>query len=337
MENWQIWYLPTQRPQRPSTRLIWAYPLALSTIRDSVMGRIIVSKETDPYLNLALEEELLFTPHEGTWLYLWQNQNTVVIGRNQNPYMECDPGYMSRKKMKLARRLSGGGAVYHDLGNLNYTFLCREEEMDAKSQTRLISQALLSLGIQCCFSGRNDLLYDGRKFSGQAYYSEDGFSYHHGTIMIDLDMEVMEKALTPSRLKLDAKGISSVRSRVVNLKSICPAITAEAVADSLIKYYEESFGPAAVEIWDFKERLPSSSAKYRDPEWNLGKCPSYEASMDIAAAKGIFRLKVRVENGLIAEAALSSDSLEGLELHKLEQGLIGCLFEEEQVRRHLNS
>ena len=121
------------------------------------MGRIIVSKETDPYLNLALEEELLFTPHEGTWLYLWQNQNTVVIGRNQNPYMECDPGYMSRKKMKLARRLSGGGAVYHDLGNLNYTFLCREEEMDAKSQTRLISQALLSLGIQCCFSGRNDL------------------------------------------------------------------------------------------------------------------------------------------------------------------------------------
>ncbi len=301
------------------------------------MGRIIISRETDPYRNLALEEELLFTPHEGTWLYLWQNRNTVVIGRNQNPYMECDLEYMNRKHMKLARRLSGGGAVYHDLGNLNYTFLCREKEMDVPGQTRMVSQALMSLGIACSFSGRNDLLCDGRKFSGQAYYSEDGFSYHHGTIMIDLDLEVMERVLTPSSLKLDAKGIPSVKSRVVNLKSICPAITAEAVADSLIRCYQDRFGPSAVTIWDFEDKKPALAEKYQNKEWNMGKCPDYEASMDISTRRGIFSLKAHVENGRIARAVVSSDSLENLKLHELEQNLVGCLFEEEQVRRRLSS
>lgn len=309
------------------------------------MARVIVSTEHDPYQNLALEEELLFTPHDGLCLYLWQNQNTVVIGRNQNPYLECDISYMNQKGIRLARRLSGGGAVYHDLGNLNYTFLGKEKDLDPKRQTQLLARVLHSFGISCTFSGRNDLLCEGRKCSGQAYYSEDGFAYHHGTLLINSDLTAMEKILTPSRLKLEAKGISSVRSRVVNLNELSTSITAEQIARRLIQYFEEEYGNKKdnsngnlfknLTIWDFKAKPPQKAAEYSSSAWILGKCPDYEATMDIKTETGIFRLQAKVEEGLIQEAILSTDSLNPLTIQNLEKGLTGCLFEETAIRERL--
>ena len=155
------------------------------------MGQIILSARTDPAENLALEETLLFTPRREPWLYLWCNRPVVVIGRNQNPYLECSLDQLEQTGVPVVRRLSGGGAVYHDLGNLNYTFFCPEEQMDIQHQTNVIRRALEDLGITATFSGRNDLLVEGRKISGAAYYTENGCAYHHGTLLIDVDLEQM--------------------------------------------------------------------------------------------------------------------------------------------------
>lgn len=206
------------------------------------MGQIILSARTDPAENLALEETLLFTPRREPWLYLWCNRPVVVIGRNQNPYLECSLDQLEQTGVPVVRRLSGGGAVYHDLGNLNYTFFCPEEQMDIQHQTNVIRRALEDLGITATFSGRNDLLVEGRKISGAAYYTENGCAYHHGTLLIDVDLEQMAQALTPSGLKLKTKSISSVRQRVANLKEINPNLTMTAVAQALMARFQAEYG-----------------------------------------------------------------------------------------------
>ena len=139
---------------------------------------------TNPFINLATEEYMTFHAAEGeVTMYLWQNANTVVIGKNQNPWRECRVESMREGDCKLARRISGGGAVYHDLGNLNFTFIAREDEYDIPKQTEVILEAVRLLGINAEKTGRNDLTIDGMKFSGHAYYQSNGYCYHHGTIM----------------------------------------------------------------------------------------------------------------------------------------------------------
>lgn len=184
------------------------------------MNRIVVSEERDPYYNLALEEDLLrgVRPDE-VILYLWQNEKTVVIGRNQNPYLECDVSQLTASGVHLARRISGGGAVYHDLGNLNFTFIYHESRKNLDKQLNVIKKAVEALGgVTVELSGRNDLTIQGQKFSGHAFYAEDGHEFHHGTLMVDVDLGQLENVLKPSKLKMQAKGITSVKSRVVNLK-----------------------------------------------------------------------------------------------------------------------
>ena len=202
-----------------------------------MIRRLLVcrSRSFDPYENLALEEALLSRVGEGELiLYLWQNEGTVVIGRNQNPWKECRTALLAEEGGHLARRLSGGGAVFHDRGNLNFTFLMNEADYDLPRQLTVLEQACRSLGIPAQRSGRNDLLAEGRKFSGNAFYKHAGKAYHHGTLMLDVDLERVSRYLSPSKAKLAAKGVDSVRSRVVNLREFVPELTIDRLADALV-------------------------------------------------------------------------------------------------------
>ena len=178
--------------------------------------RVYHGKSYDPHFNLAVEKHLLDRVAPGECiLYLWQNQNTVVIGRNQNAWAECRTTLLESEGGKLARRLSGGGAVFHDVGNLNFTFLVRDEDYDVDRQLSVIQAACALAGIATEKSGRNDVLAEGRKFSGNAFYHHAGHAYHHGTLMVDVDKDKLGRYLSPPKAKLEAKGVASVRSRVV--------------------------------------------------------------------------------------------------------------------------
>lgn len=167
----------------------------------------IESNQFSPYRNLAVEEYLLLHCEDKECiLYLWQNQNTVVIGRNQNAWKECRTTKLEEEGGHLARRLSGGGAVYHDLGNMNFTFLINKEEYDLDRQLQVIIGAMEILGLKAEKSGRNDILIDGKKFSGNAFYEQEKHCYHHGTIMVGVNMETLSRYLTVSKDKLKSKG-----------------------------------------------------------------------------------------------------------------------------------
>ena len=177
----------------------------------------------NPYENLALEEMLLtHVPKESCILYLWQNQKTVVIGKNQNAWKECRFQELEADGGHLARRLSGGGAVFHDLGNLNFTFLIPSSDYDLSKQMSVILEAVRSLGIDAQKSGRNDVTVDGKKFSGNAFCQKGGNSYHHGTLMLRVDTQKVARYLNVSEKKLRSKGVSSVTSRVCNLCDFIP-------------------------------------------------------------------------------------------------------------------
>ena len=187
---------------------------------------VLTAEGTDPRRNLALEATLLHQVRPGEEiLYLWQNQRTVVIGRNQLATNECRIQALEADGGHLVRRLSGGGAVYHDLGNLNFTFLTCRRDYDVTRQTEVILQAVRALGIPAERNGRNDLTVDGQKFSGHAYYQTGDQCYHHGTLMVSVDLAPLEGYLNVSPLKLQAKGVASVRARVGNLADFCPGLT----------------------------------------------------------------------------------------------------------------
>ncbi|MBR2779572.1 MAG: lipoate--protein ligase [Firmicutes bacterium] len=240
---------------------------------------VIESPGTDPHYNLALERYLLEqVPGEECILYLWQNQNTVVIGRNQNAWRECRTALLRRDGGTLARRLSGGGAVFHDLGNLNFTFLMPTAEYNERRQEEVILAACRSLGIDAEMTGRNDLTVQGRKFSGNAYYHNRGKSYHHGTLLVDADRDKMGRYLQPSRAKLRGKGVDSVRSRVINLKELLPSLTVDILKEAVAASFASVYGRPVRRLVPEDLDQDAVSALYelqKQWEWiTAGICPS---------------------------------------------------------------
>ena len=211
--------------------------------------KFYVSDTVNPYINLAKEKVLFDAVDSDTLiLYLWQNQNTVVIGKNQNAFSECRTELLNEEGGVLARRLSGGGAVFHDLGNLNFTFICSSENFDVSKHVSVIKKALEMAGIITEVSGRNDILVDGKKFSGNAFFNSKGKSYHHGTILVNADIEKLGRYLTPPKAKLEAKGVKSVKSRVTNLCEFSSTLTCETVKKLLLTAFEEVYGLSATKI-----------------------------------------------------------------------------------------
>lgn len=306
----------------------------------------LVGDGTDPYENLALEDALLrAVPEGGLLLYLWQNAHTVVIGKNQNCFAECDLPLLEAEGGRLARRASGGGAVYHDLGNLNFTFLACDGSYDVSRQLEIILRALRSLGIPAGRTGRNDIAAGERKISGNAFRSTGGRSCHHGTLLWNVDLEKLSRYLRPSAAKLAAKGVPSVRSRVGNLTDFVPALTLDALRSRLIQslagVYGSSPEPFPMELVDFA-RLRETQELYSSPGWLYGRVSPAAQPEDTRHPSDILHppdtprrfvrrfhwgdidLRLTTARGRVERAEVFSDALDADRIARIPALLMGC-------------
>lgn len=299
--------------------------------------RYITTTETNPYRNLALEEYLLKNVKDDECiLYLWQNEKTIVIGKNQNPWKECKVAELEADGGHLVRRLSGGGAVFHDLGNLNFTFLATKENYSIERQLEVIVKAVKLLGIPAEKTGRNDISVDGRKFSGNAFYSDGYHCYHHGTILVNVDMSMLSHYLNVSRDKLVSKGVESVRSRVVNLTEYESVLTIEMMKKKLIKAFQQVYGfePEEINASQInKEELNALEDKFSSWDWLYGKKLDFNYSMGKRFAWGDIEIKLLVNSGKINECVIYSDSLETQIFEELPKILRGRVFSSDAMVR----
>lgn len=294
----------------------------------------------DPHYNLAVEQVLLESVAEGQCiLYLWQNENTVVIGKNQNPWKECKTALLQQEGGKLARRLSGGGAVFHDLGNLNFTFLMPQSEYNLDKQLSVIQSAVRSLGIDAQRSGRNDVLAEGRKFSGNAFYKNGKQAYHHGTLLVSADMEKLNRYLSPSKAKLQAKGVDSVRSRVVNLQELKPEITIDALKAALTAAFSEVYALPVKTLQEAcldQQQIQLLAARNRSWEWNFGQKLPFSWEYETRFPWGSVQLQLQIESGIIRHVRIYSDAMNCFLIPRWEDRLSGCRLERHALEAALD-
>ena len=286
-----------------------------------VMPRIVISTQTNPYLNIAVENYLLSLPSDGeVTMYLWRNRRTVVIGQNQNPWAECDVERLEADGGYLMRRRTGGGAVYHDLGNLNFSFVVPYECYDLSRQFGVMQRAVASYGLTTEVSGRNDVLCGGRKFSGNAFAKGRHQRLHHGTILIRTDVEELQRYLKPKPAKLQKHGVASVQSRVVNLGELVPEITAEDLIPRMVEAFGQEYGMKAEHVdFDTLAALPAVQSlrdEFADPEWKYGRWRQFVAQHaahfdwgDVEVSATVDEAHGRIEDVLVASDCLFPDAI----------------------------
>lgn len=293
----------------------------------------------DPHYNLAVEQYLLEGVKPGQCiLYLWQNQNTVVIGRNQNPWKECRTALLAEEGGTLARRLSGGGAVYHDLGNLNFTFLVSQGDYDLDRQLQVIQQGVSLLGLKAERSGRNDLLTQGRKFSGNAFYQNGTQAYHHGTLLVAVDMDKLGRYLSPSRAKLQSKGVESVRSRVVNLQELNPQATVPALSQALAQAFSQVYGLPLQRMTKNQLAEPAIedlARKNRSWDWCFGRKLAFAFDWEERFPWGSVQIQLDVDAGRIGQAQVYTDAMDWQLAPHLESLLSGCRLASCELKQRL--
>lgn len=299
--------------------------------------RLLISDSYDPWFNLAVEETIFRQmPTTQRVLFLWRNADTVVIGRAQNPWKECNTARMEQDNVRLARRSSGGGAVFHDLGNTCFTFMAGKPEYDKSVSTALVISALHNLGIHAQASGRNDLeveTADGmRKISGSAYKETADRGFHHGTLLLNADLTRLANYLNPDPKKLQAKGITSVRARVANLSDITPGLTHQQICDSIINAFFALYGEQVEAEHISPQALPDlpgfveNFARQSSWEWNFGQAPAFSHLLDNRFSWGGIELHFDVEKGHITRTQLFTDSLHPAPLEALAERLQGALY-----------
>jgi lipoate-protein ligase A len=303
--------------------------------------RILTTRTTDPFLNLALEEYLLdhLQPQECI-LYLWQNQNTVVIGRHQNPWRECKVEELEREGGRLARRISGGGAVFHDLGNLNFTFLLPRADYDLTRQLQVIVGAARQLGIRAEQSGRNDITVDGRKFSGNAFYLRRDRAFHHGTILVSVDMSKLGRYLQVSAEKMRSKGVQSVAARVANLAEFRPGLTTKETSEALKVAFQQTFYPASAceeaETYHDRPEVIALRSKYASWKWRFGQTPPFDVEWQTRFLWGGLDLCLCLDGGRIASATVYSDAMDEQFIADLGCALVDRTYQADDVREAVN-
>lgn len=304
------------------------------------MSNYIYSALTgDGWLNLARDGYFLENNKKGdVILYFYVNKNAVIIGRNQNAWKECSIANMDADGVQLVRRHSGGGAVFHDNGNLNFSFITDEKHYDLNRQMRVILNAVSKLGLKAELSGRNDITVDGKKFSGNAFSLAKGNRSHHGTILVNADLTKLSNYLCVSKEKMRSKGIDSVRARVCNICELSSGLTVEAMRRLVIESFIEEYGAASeyvfdgtalAEVEERRERLASW-------EWRFGKTPQFDFETDKRFSFGDTQIYFNSRNGVIRETKVYSDCLDTELTTEIENALTGVHFRKEEIKAALS-
>lgn len=284
---------------------------------------------TDAAYNLAFEEYVLYNKRDHDYLILWQNKNAVIIGRNQNAEAEIHRPFVQANDIQVIRRNTGGGTVYHDLGNLNYSFITDAEGIDRSTLDHFLNPvvaALRALGLDASASGRNDILVSGKKVSGTAQYLHKGRVLHHGTLLFDANTEVLSNALNPDPTKFQSKGVSSVRSRVANIRDHLK--TDMSVSDFWMHIKHTLASEHTIDdcLTDSElfEILKIKESKYDTWDWNYGKSPKYQFQTKTRWGGGLLDIQLSAENSKIKAIKICGDFLCWKPINDLENALINC-------------
>lgn len=293
----------------------------------------------DPYFNLASEEYLL-REKGGYYIYLWVNSPAVIVGVNQNTLQEVNLGYTETHGIKVVRRQTGGGAVYHDGGNICYTVIAPYDENadNYKKFTAPVIEYLRSLGVNAEFSGRNDVTVEGKKISGNAQTVYNGRIMHHGTLLFDTDMSALSSALKPNKLKMQSKGIKSVRARVTNIADCMQnKISAEEFKDGLSEYFKKTCREYTFTEKDLLRIRQLVEDKYSRYEWNVGRSPKAENSFEERFSFGTLRMDFDTAEGLMKNVKITGDFFSVRPVGEFEKLLEGVKFSRAEVSAALKN
>ena len=308
--------------------------------------KYIINENNNPRYNLALEEYVLKNL-DGEYFFLWQNEPTIVIGKHQNTISEINLDYVEKKGIHVVRRMSGGGAVYHDLGNINFSFIQEKKDLadfDFSFFTRPIVDLLGELGIKAEFNSRNDLAIDGKKFSGNAQYIFKKKILHHGTLLFNSEMEELVNSLKVSKDKIESKGLKSIKSRVTNIKDhIGEDSKIKEVSDFKVALFEhmknrmEEFEEYVLTENDKKEIEKLKKEKYDKWEWNYGESPEADIHRQRKYTAGKVESYIKLKDGLIENIKLYGDFFSSREIEDLESGLKGKKYMISEIAEYLKT
>lgn len=304
---------------------------------------LIKNGSTDPYFNMACEEFLLDYFKEPV-IMLWRNAPAVIIGRNQNALEELNLDFAKEHSIAVVRRLTGGGAVFHDLGNINFTMIvphCQEQWNDYAGFCAPVLEFLRSIGVYAAFSGRNDMTIDGLKFSGNAQTVRNGRMMHHGTLLYSADLSRLSGVLKPKEAKISSKGIKSVRSRVINIAEKLEApFSAEEFMNRLFAFFLQSGGTDS-RIYNFapkdKEKIEClAKDKYHTWEWTIGNAPKYNFEKSHKFEFGLVEVRLDTEKSIIKSCRIQGDFFGVFEVSLLEQKLCSIPHTREAIEKVLS-
>lgn len=300
----------------------------------------MVNEASDPAFNLAAEEYLLRHCGEDCCM-LWRNHNAIIVGRNQNTQAQINPDFVARHGTAVVRRLSGGGTVYHDLGNVNFTFIkvrVARPVIDFRRFTQPILDQLQALGLAVALDGRNDLVLDGRKVSGNAQHLEGNKVLHHGTLLFDVNLDQLGEALRVDAAKYRDRAVASIRSRVTNLRPHLkgPRTVTDFMTDLLSGLRRRYGGRSATFTAADRFAIEAlAEEKYASWDWNFGHSPPYTFRKTARLNGGTVEVLLDVDQGIIRQARLFGDFFGVLEIAGLERALIGCPHRADALARRL--